>query len=92
GFQRVTVNGMPAFINYYLLKFDKIYQNALKLLENYSYKIISKCQQETDLNKKAINLVASLVSTLQEDEAAEMLKHEEDKTGLTKHELLGEVL
>ncbi|CAF4600212.1 unnamed protein product, partial [Didymodactylos carnosus] len=83
---------MPAIINYYLLKFDKIYQNAIKTLENYSYKIISKCQQETNLNDKAINLVASLVSSLQKNEAAEMLKREEDKIGLTKQELLDEVL
>ncbi|CAF1216240.1 unnamed protein product, partial [Didymodactylos carnosus] len=47
---------------------------------------------KTNLNDKAINLVASLVSSLHKDEVAEMLKREEVKIGFTKQELLDEVL
>ncbi|CAF1442704.1 unnamed protein product [Didymodactylos carnosus] len=64
-FKRVGTNGMPFLVNYYLLKFDKKYQNALKVLE---------------------------ISSLQQDESVEKFKSEEDQTGITKKELLDEVL
>jgi cytochrome P450 len=90
--KRVTINGMPTFLNNYLLKFDKKYQKALAILESYIEKIIQKCQEEINPNARPVNLVASLVSSLQHDEASEKRKPEKEKTGITKKELLGEVL
>ncbi|CAF3207272.1 unnamed protein product [Rotaria sp. Silwood2] len=89
GFKRVTVNGMPLIVNYYLLKFDRTYQKALKTLENYAEKVIAKCQQETDLNKKPINLVASLVSSLQKDEVLEQSKCETEKNRNFEKRIVG---
>ena len=83
-FTRIGSNGMPDFINYYLLKFDKKYQNALKTLENHAEKMIEKCQEEVDLDDKPTNLIASLVSSLQKNEATEKRKSEEDKIGISK--------
>ena len=91
-FKRVGTNGMPFLVNYYLLKFDKKYQNALKVLKNYAEQIISKCREETKADAKPMNLVASLVSSLQQEESIEKFKSEEDQTGITKKELLNEVL
>ncbi|CAF1263043.1 unnamed protein product [Adineta steineri] len=90
--KRITINGIPYFINYYLLKFDRKFQNALKILEKYIEKIIIHCQQETDPDMKPINLVASLVSSLQDDENLERLKPEIEKKGISKKELLDELL
>ncbi|CAF3255012.1 unnamed protein product, partial [Rotaria sp. Silwood2] len=90
--KRATMNGMPYIVNYYLLKFDWKYQNALKKLENHVEKIISKCQMEINPTDKPTNLVASLVSSLQKDETLERTKTEVEKTGITKRELLDEVL
>ena len=92
GFKRIRSNGMPAVVNYYMLKFDKTYQKALKTLEDYAEKIIDKCQQEIHADEKPNNLIASLVSSLQKDEKIERQKTEADKIGITKKELLGEVL
>ena len=91
-YKRVGTNGMPFLVNYYLLKFDKKYQSALRVLEDYAEGIISKCREETEVDAKPMNLVASLVSSLQQDESLEKFKSEEDKTGITKKELLDEVL
>ncbi|CAF0902462.1 unnamed protein product [Didymodactylos carnosus] len=90
--RRVITNGMPSFVNDFLLKTDKKYQNALRTLENNAENIIRKCQQEMDPNKRPVNLVASLVSSLQKDEALERRKPEKEQTGITKRELIGEVL
>jgi cytochrome P450 len=83
---------MPLFINYYLLKFDRRYQKALKTLENYAEKIIQKYQEEIHSDGRPVNLIASLVSSLQKDEGIERQKSEEEKIGITKKELLDEVL
>ena len=40
----------------------------MKKLENDAEKIIMKTQEEMDLDKKPVNLIASLVSSLQKDE------------------------
>lgn len=90
--KRVTINGMPAFINSFLLKFDPTYQQALKILENYARKIIVKCQENTDLNEKPTTLVASLVSALHKDEEGERNRQENEQSGLNTQELLDEVL
>ncbi|CAF1161564.1 unnamed protein product [Adineta steineri] len=91
-FKRRSTNGIPFFINYYLLKFDNTYQKAVKTLEDYVDKIILNCKEKTHPSDKPINLITSLVSALQTDEVSECLKSESEKTGLTKKELLGEVL
>ncbi|CAF1417438.1 unnamed protein product [Rotaria sp. Silwood1] len=90
--KRITKNGLPYIVNYYLLKFDRKYQNALKKLENQAEKIISKCQMEMYPNDKPVNLIASLVSSLQTDETLERTKNEAEQRGITKKELLDEVL
>ncbi|CAF2806300.1 unnamed protein product [Rotaria sp. Silwood2] len=90
--KRVYMNGMPYIVNYYLLKFDRKYQSALKKLEDQAEKIISKCQMEMNPNDRPTNLVASLVSSLQKDEVLERTKSESEKRGITKKELLDEVL
>ncbi|CAF3694622.1 unnamed protein product [Rotaria sp. Silwood1] len=90
--KRVTINGMPTFVNNYLLKIDRQYQHALRILENYVENIVQKCQKEMDPNAKPVNLVASLVSLLQKDEAFEKRKPEKEQIGITKKELLGEIL
>ena len=92
GYKRIRSNGMPRIVNYYLLKFDRKYQKALKTLEDYAENIINKCQQEIHTDEKPNNLIASLVSALQKDETIERQKPEEDKIGLTRKELVGEVL
>ena len=84
GFKRVGTNGMPFLVNYYLLEFDKKCQNALRVLESYAEEIISKCREETKTDTKPVNLVASLVSSLQEDESVEKLTSEEEQTGIIK--------
>ena len=91
-FRRVITNGYPTFIKNFLLKIDKKYQNALKTLQNNAENIIKKCQEEIDPNKRPENLVASLVSSLQKDEQLERTKHEKEQTGITKRELISEVL
>ena len=91
-FRYIRSNGMPAIVNYYLLKFNRKYQKAYKTLEDYAEKIIDKCQHETHTNEKPNNLIASLVLSLQKDETNEQQKSEENKIGITKKELLGEVL
>jgi len=90
--RRVTNNGMPSFVNDFLLKIDKKYQNALMTLQNNAENIIRKCQEEIDPNNRPENLVASLVSSLQKDEELERRKPEKERTGITKRELIGEVL
>ncbi|CAF1245527.1 unnamed protein product [Rotaria sordida] len=80
--KRITMNGMPYIVNYYLLKFDRKYQNALKQLENQVEKIISKYQIEMNPTDKPTNLVASLVSSLQKDETLERTKNEIERIGL----------
>jgi cytochrome P450 len=90
--RRVTTNGMPSFVNDFLLKIDKKYQNALRVLQSNAENIIRKCQEEIDPNNRPENLVASLVSSLQKDEELERKKPEKEQTGITKRELIGEVL
>ncbi|CAF0776326.1 unnamed protein product [Rotaria sordida] len=90
--KRVTVNGMPTFVNDYLLKIDRQYQHAFGILENHVENIIQNCQKEMDPNARPVNLVASLISSLQKDEATEKRKPEKEQIGITKKELLGEVL
>ncbi|CAF1340843.1 unnamed protein product [Rotaria sp. Silwood1] len=92
GYKRVTSNGMPLIVNYYLLKFDRKYQNALKIIDNHVEQIISKYQMEMNPNDKPVNLVSSLISSLQKDEALERTKSETEKRGITKKELSDEVL
>ncbi|CAF2790671.1 unnamed protein product [Rotaria sp. Silwood2] len=92
GYKRVLSNGMPYIVNYYLLKFDRKYQNALKIIYNHVEQIISKYQMEMNPNDKPVNLVSSLVSSLQKDEALERAKSETEKRGITKKELSDEVL
>ncbi|CAF1190096.1 unnamed protein product [Rotaria sordida] len=89
---RVATNGMPSFVNDLLLKIDKKYQNALKTLKTNAENMIRKCQEEMDPNNRPVNLVVSLVSSLQKDEASEKRKPETEQIGITKKELLGEVL
>ncbi|CAF4282321.1 unnamed protein product [Rotaria sp. Silwood2] len=90
--RRVNMNGLPYIINYYLLKFDRKYQSALKKLQDQAEEIISKCQMEMNENERPTNLVASLVSTLQKDEELERKKSENEQRGITKKELLDEIL
>ncbi|CAF1474940.1 unnamed protein product [Adineta steineri] len=91
-FRRVIGNGMPTFVNDFLLKIDKKYQNALRTLENNAENIIRKCQEEIDLNNRPKTLIESLVSSLQKDEELERRKPEKEQTGITKRELVGEML
>ena len=90
--RRVTTNGMPSFVNNFLLKIDKTYQNALRTLENNAENMIRKYQEEMDPNNRPVNLVASLVFSLQKDEGSERRKPEKEQTGITKRELIGEIL
>jgi cytochrome P450 len=91
-FKRVSTNGMPIFVNNFLFKFDKKYQNALKTLQINAENIIRKCQEEIDPNDKPQNLVASLVTSLQQNEELEKRKPEKEQIGITKRELIGEIL
>lgn len=76
---------LPNFIAAIYLKLSPKYRKAHATIERYLYRMM---EQEMTQSKEAIEerkrtcLIASLVGSLQEDEALEAKKNEEDKKGM----------
>ncbi len=77
---------LPNFIAAVYLKFNSKYQRAHAVIERYLYQMMeremSQSKEEIEQRKRTC-LIASLVNSLQKDEAMEARKRDEDKEGIT---------
>jgi len=86
---------MPNFIAKIFLKTNEKYKRAKGIIERYLYDMMEQeLNQSRDVTeqRKRNCLIASLVGSLQENEQAEAEKNDEDKKGLSRTELLHEML
>ncbi|CAF1159500.1 unnamed protein product [Didymodactylos carnosus] len=83
---------VPTILFKWWLKLNLRYQNALKTLQYTAYSIIAKESEYTGHQVKPKNLISMLVSSLQKNEEDERKKSEVDKYGLSRAELLDEIL
>lgn len=85
----------PPWISKQWLKYDRRYCRAIEIVNKYIYRMIeqeNEASPESRAIRKRTSLIASLVASLQNDEAAEALKSEEEKKGLSRREVLHEML
>ncbi|CAF4524344.1 unnamed protein product [Rotaria sp. Silwood2] len=92
-FQLVTY--APRWLSILYLKLSSRHQRAKKLVEQYLYRIIEQEMNESPelrAQRKRTSLIASLVGSIPFDEKNEATKREEEKTGLSRQEVLNEML
>lgn len=80
-----TVIFTPIWFSKFYLKFNSNYQKAQATIERHIYQMIEQetaSTEESRAVRKRTSLIASLVASLQVDEASEALKREEEKRGL----------
>ncbi|CAF0803043.1 unnamed protein product [Adineta steineri] len=86
---------LPKVVAIIYLRLSRRYQRARTIIQQHVYRIIDHelvdCS-ETISERKRTSLIASLVSALQNNEKTEMTKSEEEKKGLSRSEVLDEVL
>ncbi|CAF1348546.1 unnamed protein product [Adineta ricciae] len=85
----------PSFISSIYLKFNSRYRRAREVIKRHLYQIIEQELTENEeslANRKRTCFIASLVTSLQENESLEASKPEEDKKGLSRQEVLDEML
>jgi hypothetical protein len=76
---------LPNFIAAVYLKFSSRYQRAHTIIEQYLYRMMEReiaQSKEVVEQRKRTCLIASLVGSLQNDEAMEAKKRDEDKKGM----------
>jgi cytochrome P450 len=90
-----TTLRMPQIMGKIYLKFSSKYREAKLTIEQHFDRII---KQEQNENSESIDdqtrtsLIASLVNSMQKDEKIEALKSEEEKKGLSRSEIIHEML
>ncbi|CAF1064376.1 unnamed protein product [Rotaria sordida] len=91
----ITVIKMPTFIGRLYLLLNLKYRRSRDLVNQHLYRMIEQELQETPMmraERKKLSLIASLIASLQQDEKLEASKTEEDKKGLSRAEVLDEML
>ncbi|CAF1186655.1 unnamed protein product [Adineta ricciae] len=86
---------LPTSIAKLYLKVSSRYRRAIVAINSYLAEMIEQEQRKTEeqiMERKQTSLIASLVDSLQVDEAAEALKLEHEKKGLSHTELFHEML
>ncbi|CAF1054011.1 unnamed protein product [Adineta steineri] len=90
----ITTIQLPTIIaRIYLL--NPVYRRARATIDRYLQEMIEQELRETPdmrAERKRTSLIASLVDSLQQDEKLEQTKSEEDKKGLSRVEVIGEML
>ncbi|CAF1008908.1 unnamed protein product [Rotaria sordida] len=84
----------PVVTNIYL-KLSRRHRRAKAIIERYLYRIIEQELNENSesmAQRKRTSLIASLISSLQTNEKLEAIKHDEEKKGLSRSELLNEMV
>ncbi|UJR11972.1 hypothetical protein I4U23_016150 [Adineta vaga] len=85
----------PPFIGNLYLKLNPRYRRAREIIKRYLYRIIEQESTESEeslASRKRTCFIASLVTSLQKDESLEANKSEDDKKGLSRQEVLDEML
>lgn len=80
----ITVLHLPNILGNIYLKLSSKYRQAQAIIERYCNEIIKRelsLSPELIAQRKRSSFIASLVSSLQQDEKIEAMKREEDKTG-----------
>lgn len=75
---------LPAIVSRIYLLFNRKYQHARKIINEYVHRMIEQELRETETTRaerKRKSLIASLVASLQKDERLEATKSEEEKRG-----------
>ncbi|CAF1464672.1 unnamed protein product [Rotaria sordida] len=86
---------LPNFLFNAYLKLSPKCRRARTTIKRHLYQMMEQELNETPesrAQRKKTSLIASLVASLQTDEQAEERKSEEERKGLTRHEILGEML
>ncbi|CAF3437696.1 unnamed protein product [Rotaria socialis] len=86
---------LPTIIGRIYLFLNPVYRQARTIIDRYLQRMIEQELQESSMvraERKRTSLIASLVTSLQQDERAEALKTEETKKGLSRAEVMGEML
>ncbi|CAF1200475.1 unnamed protein product [Rotaria sordida] len=86
---------LPNFLLRAYMKLSPKYRRIQTTIKRYLYRMIEQEFNETlesRAQRKKTSLIASLVASLQTDEQAEERKSEEEKKGLIRREILGEML
>ncbi|CAF0891465.1 unnamed protein product [Didymodactylos carnosus] len=82
---------LPYRVLQWWLKWNPSYQRAIETVRQIANKIIEK-EADQSADTKPKNMITLLVSSLQENEQEEAKKPEEEKQGLSRAELLDEIL
>ena len=91
---QIVIN-TPIWISYPYLKMNRRFRRAQAVVERYIYQMIEQenaASVESRVLRKRTSLIASLITSLQADETLEAMKSEEDKRGLSRREVLQEML
>ena len=86
---------MHEFMNKIYLKFNSKYQRAEAVIQQYLDRMIDHQQNEnTESTKERVktSLIDSLVNSMQKDEKVEASKSENEKKGLSRNEIISEML
>ncbi|CAF1422000.1 unnamed protein product [Rotaria sp. Silwood1] len=86
---------MPTLIGRLYLLLNLKYRRSRDLINQHLHHMIEQEFQEAPMmraERKKISLIASLIASLQQDEKLEASKTEEDKKGLSRAEVLDEML
>ncbi|CAF1425920.1 unnamed protein product [Rotaria sordida] len=86
---------LPSFLFGAYLKLSPKCRQTHATIKRHLYRMIEQELTETPesrAQRKKTSLIASLIASLQTDEQAEERKSEEEKKGLTRREILGEML
>ncbi|CAF4341816.1 unnamed protein product, partial [Adineta steineri] len=86
---------LPRIIAKIYVNFSYRQRRARKVIEQYIYKIIEHEQEinpELIVQRKRTCLISSLVGSLQRNEKLEAIKNEEQKKGLSRSEVVDEMV
>ncbi|CAF2130873.1 unnamed protein product [Rotaria magnacalcarata] len=86
---------LPTIIGRIYLFLNPEYRQARTIIDRYLQRMIEQELQESSIvraERKRTSLIASLATSLQHDEKAEAIKTEETKKGLSRAEVMGEML
>jgi hypothetical protein len=85
----------PRWFSSVYLKLDRRYQRAQAIVDKYLHRMIAQELEESSASRaerKRTSLIASLVASLQTDEAVEAMKGEEDQKGILFIKIGGVIL
>ncbi|CAF0778546.1 unnamed protein product [Adineta steineri] len=86
---------IPTFLSRIYLKISPRYRHAMITISTYLNQIILQEQRKTPEEideRKRTSLIASLIGSLQQDEKLEAIKPEQEKKGLSRREVIDELL